>query len=59
MCLIDQYDKYKIGDMQNENEQIVPVNVNGSLTIAENIADTGVSAAYKAYGKNLQIFITC
>ena len=52
-CLVEQYSKYKIGDVLGINETIEDIRevfVDGELTIGENIADTGVSASYRAYG---------
>ena len=56
-CLVKQYNKYKIGDVPaipgingTINKDVRPVYVDGELTINENIADTGVSTSYRAYG---------
>jgi putative endopeptidase len=44
-CLVDQFGKYKIGD----------VFMNGKLTLSENIADLGgVTVAYLAFQKSMQ-----
>ena len=51
-CLVNQYNSYKVGwvDCNGTNKEVF---VNGKHTVGENIADTGVAPAYKAYGMNL------
>ena len=52
-CLVNQYNKYQVGWVEYEDGTNVEITVNGSHTLGENIADTGVVTAYKAYGMNL------